>query len=1081
MPRKRGKRRIFFMRKALIVLCVFLLTAPLVAQQNTGQITGETVDEEGNSLPGVSVTLSGSKMGTMSTVTSAEGLFRFLGLFPGSDYVLKAELAGFKTKIEEGVIVALAKATNIIMVLEIGTIEEQVTVRARSPVVEAKQTKVTHTSDYQTLQSMPSARDPWVVLQMTPAVQVDRENIGGSESGQQSTFVTKGGSRYQTTWTVDGVNITDPAARGASPTYYDYDIFEEMSVTTGAADVETQTGGIALNLVSRRGGNKVSFGGRFYYTQSAFQSMPSGDQYEALKVIFGADAGYNRIRDIKDFGFNVGGPIWKDKVWWWVSYGVQQIKTAIITGAFDDTYLNNYAAKLNIQPIPDNRLELFAHLGEKAKFGRSASTTYPNGWNQKGKYAFGSPILKVQDEHMVGNNLFLSAKFGHTDAGFGMWPAHDEDLNENVFWYDIANSVATGSYSWFFTGRPNSQFTLHATYFNDNLLGMSHEVKVGYEYIDRRDQYVSGYPGNIRIYNNYNSLTMDWDNDGNLDVVKDDFGIDIMNVGFRRGTLDWAGPEGNYHHTAFIQDTVSFGRFSVKLGVRWDIQIPWFKGGTFGSIMMADSTTDFLESYYELQQALFGPGVGAAINGIFPEVTVPPVTTAMTQHWDFWSPRFGITWDATGDGKTIVKLAGGIYGDRMGSYYGYLWKRSGYGGWLNVWWADDAPAGNGDGKIDLNELYWRSYDADYFAYQIFDAAGNFIGDEDRERGLEWSGYDWDNPGATSDPRYIVDDEWKSSRTYEVTGGVERELFPNASVAVYGTWRIYNRWWTNRSFKDPTKPYDENNLVERTDYVKAPNKVPTSWVDGDGNPVDLGQAAGRDWYVLAAGIPYIYERFATTTPSDYYDQYIGVDFVFNKRLSDRWMFNASFTWQDQRNNWGATYPLNPTDQWSTDGKPYAYSLGGASGKLSQPIFSRWMVKAMGLYQLPYGFDVSFTFNAREGHIIPKAVSVYDTATPNSRDRSETIYTEIYGSSRLPTMANLNFRLQKVLNVGDVGRVYIMVDVFNVFNSNILNRQRAVNPGTIYIHSGGFASSARSGEPNEVLNPRVFRFGVRFQFN
>jgi hypothetical protein len=1060
----------------------------LVAQQNTGQVKGKTVDEEGNALPGVAVTLSGAKMGTMSTVTSAEGLFRFLGLFPGSDYVLKAELAGFKTKIEEGVIVALGKATDIIMVLEIGTIEEQVTVRARSPVVEAKETKVTHTSDYQTLQSMPSARDPWVMLQMTPAVQVDRENIGGSESGQQSTFVAKGGDRYNTTWTVDGVNITDPAARGASPTYYDYDIFEEMSVTTGAADVETQTGGIALNLVSRRGGNKVSFGGRFYYTQSAFQAMPSGAQYEALKLIFGADAGYNRIRDIKDFGFNVGGPIWKDKIWWWVSYGVQQIKTAIITGAFDDTFLNNYAAKLNIQPIPDNRLELFAHLGAKEKFGRSSSTSYPHGWNQHGKYKFGSPILKVQDEHMIGNNLFISGKFGHTDAGFGMWPANDEDLDDDVLWWDVENATAASdSYSWFFTGRPNSQITLHATYFNDNLLGMSHEVKVGYEYIDRRDQYVSGYVGNMYIMTNYHSETMDWDGDGTQDVVRDDFGININRLSFRRGTLDWAGPEGNYHHTAFFQDTVSFGRFSVKLGVRWDAQTPWYKGGTFGSIMMADSTTDFLESYYEVQQALFAGGVDTAINNIFGPVTIPEVTTAQTLTWNFFSPRFGVTMDVTGDGKTIAKLAGGIYGNRMGSWQAYYWMRSGAGGWLNIWWADDAgtvpafPGGNGDGKVDLNELYWRDYtDPNRAAYPIF-VGGVFVGDYAREKGLEWSGYDWLNPAATSDPRYILDPDWHSPRTYEITGGVERELFANASIALYGTWRRYSDWRNTRNFKDPALPLNGNNLVERGDYVVAPNPVPLTWVDGGGNPVDLGAAAGRNWYVLAAGIPYIYELYATNTPSDYYDQYIGVDLVFNKRLSNRWMFNGSFTWQDQRNYWGATYPLNLTDQWSQDGKAYAYSLGGASGKLSQPIFSRWMVKAMGLYQLPYGFDVSFTFNAREGHVIPKAVTVYDTATPNSRDRSESIYTEIWGTSRLPTMYNLNFRLQKVLKIGDVGRVYLMVDVFNVFNSNLLNRQRSVNPGTIYIHSGGFSANTRSGEPNEVLNPRVFRFGVRFQFN
>jgi hypothetical protein len=57
---------------------------------------------------------------------------------------------------------------------------------------------------------------------------------------------------------------------------------------------------------------------------------------------------------------------------------------------------------------------------------------------------------------------------------------------------------------------------------------------------------------------------------------------------------------------------------------------------------------------------------------------------------------------------------------------------------------------------------------------------------------------------------------------------------------------------------------------------------------------------------------------------------------------------------------------------------------------------------------------------------------------------------------------------------------MVDAFNVFNQNILNRQRTVRPGTIYLDDMSFSANSISGEPNEVLNPRLFRFGVRFQF-
>ncbi len=73
--------------------------------------------------------------------------------------------------------------------MEQGKLEEQITVVALTPIVQAKKTQVTTNVGYEQLQSLPSARDPWVVLQMAPSVFIDRENIGGSESGQQSGMI----------------------------------------------------------------------------------------------------------------------------------------------------------------------------------------------------------------------------------------------------------------------------------------------------------------------------------------------------------------------------------------------------------------------------------------------------------------------------------------------------------------------------------------------------------------------------------------------------------------------------------------------------------------------------------------------------------------------------------------------------------------------------------------------------------------------------------------------------------------------------------------------------------------------------
>jgi hypothetical protein len=708
-----GKKEDFFMRKVLVILFALLLVVPLVAQQRTGRITGKVVDEDGNPIPGVTVTLLATAGAPMRAISTAEGNFRFMSLPPSTGYALKAELEGFKTKTETNIIVAVGQTTDIVLAMEMGALEEEVTVVAVSPVVDVKRTSISTTLNYETLQSLPSARDPWVILQMTPSVQVDRENVGGNESGQQASYVALGASGSQDTWTMDGVNITDPAAMGASPTYYDYDVFEEVNVTIGGADVEQQTGGVALNLVSRRGENRITFGGRFYYTESRFQATPSGDTYEEIEARF-PGFGYNQIRDIKDFGFNLGGPLFKDRIWWWVSYGVQEIKTTVINGSNDDTFLNNYAGKVNIQIIPENRLELFIHAGDKKKFGRGSGSDYPAGRNQGGKYHFGSPILKIQDEHMFGDSFFLSAKYGFTDAGFGLWPADDMELNKMRI-YDIEQSLHY-YYSWFMTERPNTHITAHGTYFNDDLVGASHEIKIGVEFARRKQGSVSGSAGNMRSYFNYHTETVDWDGDGTQDIVRDDFGIDLNRLYFYRGNAG-NGPRQVDHWAAFLSDTATWGRLTLKLGLRWDRQVSSDPNGyTVKTIFQEDSTEQYYENYYEIQQRRLEPGVGDAIFGIFPGMSTPPVDASVTTPWQQWSPRIGLTYDITGDGKTILKLSGASYGSRMYSGTAYLWRRGGTGGGLNFWWADH----NGNGAAGFNELYWSDYSsATRTAYRAF--------------------------------------------------------------------------------------------------------------------------------------------------------------------------------------------------------------------------------------------------------------------------------------------------------------------------------------------------------------------------
>ena len=94
------------------------------------------------------------------------------------------------------------------------------------------------------------------MLERTPGITMDRVNVGGTQSGQQSGYMSRGTSTGNNKWAIDGVDITDMSATGASPIYYDFDMLQEMQVTTGGADASQQTGGVGINFVTRSGTNR---------------------------------------------------------------------------------------------------------------------------------------------------------------------------------------------------------------------------------------------------------------------------------------------------------------------------------------------------------------------------------------------------------------------------------------------------------------------------------------------------------------------------------------------------------------------------------------------------------------------------------------------------------------------------------------------------------------------------------------------------------------------------------------------------------------------------------------------------------
>ena len=562
---------------ALTVLTA-LLASPAAAQQFTGRIEVTVVDATGGVLPGVTVELAGPRADL--AVSGADGMARFLNLPPGT-YAVKASLQSFSDYLNNEVPVVAGGNVQLRVQMRVGGVQEQVEVTAETPVIDAKKTGTSTAVTLDELQNIPSARDPWVVMQTVPGVVMDRVNVGGGESGQQSQYLAKGASLYDSTWSVDGVPVTDMSATGSSVFYYDFDMFQEMSVSTGGSDLTSSTSGVALNMVLKSGTNTPHGSARIYFEN---QDMQSNNMDRTLATNLGSPNGKgNRIEKYQDYGFELGGPIWKDKIWGWGSYGKTDIELLTIRQTPDKTYLKNAALKFTGQITPTLRAGYTYFWGDKNKFGRGASATRPpeTTVDQKGP----SPVHKGEVNWVAGTSLFLTGRVGYVGGGFSMFP---QGGLEPAFWQDDSG-VFHGSYWDYYTERPQYLAMAEGNYFKGR-----HEVKFGYSWRKVSVESYSHTPGPYQIWS--------------------------IHVGYpemiAQAVSYWASGAEAHYQSAWAGDTISLDRATINVGARFDWQDD-------GQLSVSEPAVPGFEQWLP---AITGPAVPKAIK------------------WNSFSPRVGMTY-----------------------------------------------------------------------------------------------------------------------------------------------------------------------------------------------------------------------------------------------------------------------------------------------------------------------------------------------------------------------------------------------------------------------------------------------------
>ncbi len=599
---------------AALFLAVFAL--PASAQVYTGRIDVTAVDSTGAVLPGVTVEINGVQKAMQ--VTDARGEAHFLNLAPGK-YSVTGTLTGFGNYKNDTVQVGAGSIVELKTMMSVGGVTASETVKAETPMLNTRKETVSTSISLDELQKIPSSRDPWVMLQTVPGVVVDRVNVGGAESGQQSSFQAKGASGADNTWNMDGIAITDMSATGSSPTYYDFDMFSEMNVTTGGADVTTATPGVSLNFVLRSGTNSFKGSGRYYWEghQTQSNNVTGGD-------IRGILASYNRMKEMTDYGAEAGGPIIKNRLFVQGSYGKTHPQLQIFSrcsasnigctvvdlnqygqSAKDETILENYSGKATAEVNNKTRASFTYFRGNKEKHGRGAGATRPDEttMDQTGP----SQLFKGEINLTPSNSLYVTARYAHFKNGFSLTPRSGSTTKQAV--YD-ENGVWHNNFYFYSTKRPQNTASADGNYFKGD-----HEFKFGFSYRKVNVTSSTTWAGGA-IY---------------IALGGNDYEAELLRDHNANGY--------SKYYSGYIQDTFTKDRLTANLGVRWDNQR--------ASLGVIDDPAS------------------ALVPALLPHVTGTAATDAIV--WNSIAPRIGLTYALDESRRTLARASYSRFASQLSS------------------------------------------------------------------------------------------------------------------------------------------------------------------------------------------------------------------------------------------------------------------------------------------------------------------------------------------------------------------------------------------------------------------------------
>jgi len=965
------------------------VTSAAFAQEIGGTLSGRVLDAQKLPVPGVTVTATGPQ-GARTAVSDADGRFSLPFLTPGN-YDLKAELQGFKTFEQKNLIVSLGQVTDIPVSMQVGGVTETVNVTAESPLINTKSATIGSVLNTDTLRNIPVGRTFAQAMYLTPGV----SNSG--TVGQANPSIS-GGSGLENQYVVDGANVTNTGYGGLGSysivfgslgNSTPYDFIKEIQVKTGGYEAEfgQATGGV-VNVVTKSGSNKFR-GSAFGYSQPD-QLQGEFTQYQASNGSVNTQATTQ-----SDVGAEGGFPVLKDRLFF---FGAIDPSWRVTTLTAPPTFplaslgdvdrkrrTTSYAAKATLQMSGGHRVDasFFGDPSHGENGPQRTSALLNQTTSAFSTLDYGGHQQALRYSGIVTNNWLIEGGYSRSLNTIGELPSVN---TWNVRDRTVTPNVITGGIGSYEQGNRSLSNQYHVKSTN---IFKSNSLKYGFQYDDANYAQLNQRTGpTFKAPDGRQTAT-----GASIDVIPapEVPGGKVWRVTRANFNVERSTPQTYYNF--FVQDQLQLGRVTINPGIRYE------------------------------QEKMSG---------------------TIIKDWELknnWAPRIGVTFDASGDGKTK------IYGN-----YGRFYAR--------------IPNDLAARALSADDSFTRG---DYYDANLTQVVPEGVPAAGVTRHFILAGV-----GADT-----IDPNAKLTYTNEIVLGVDREIMRNTTFGVRYVYRTMPQVLEDIA-NCPMVAYE---LPQTSDICGSVEYILT-------NP--------KSSIPVAPGTEFLGAHF-----DDPVHKYNSIELMLNRRGAN-WSTMSSYRFSRLRGNFegffrddnGQSDPaISSLYDFPTNDPSYApfYAnlqagdirfLGDKNGIL--PLDRPHQVKLYGNYAWASGLNLGGGVNLSSGRpFTPFA------ANPNYGSDGE-IPTAARGSGiqtidgfmkRSPFESQVDLQASYAIRTGGERRVTFLADVFNLFNQRRVlyysqNTQLDQNvPNPDY---GKPVDTNLSGNPPRFQTPFNMRVGVRFEF-